>query len=365
MIPYVELKTQFKSIEQEIRAAIDAVLESGWFILGEQVRAFEREFAAYLGAGHAVGVASGTDAIHLALRAAGVGPGDEVITVPNTCVPTVCGIIASGASPVFVDVDPRTLTLDPTKLAAAITPRTRSILPVHLYGHPCDMDPILEVARQHNLLVVEDCAQAHGARYKGALCGTFGHVSAFSFYPTKNLGAYGDGGAVVTSDARTAEQLRMLRNYGEERRYYHSVEGVNSRLDEMQAAILRVKLPHLDEWNAARTRLAGAYNNALAETEVALPHSAPWASPNYHLYVVRTRDRDALQAHLKEQGIGTLIHYPLPIHLQDAYRHLGLQCGAFPVAEQACHEVLSLPMYPELSPETIPIIASAIAGLHP
>ncbi|MCC6486743.1 MAG: DegT/DnrJ/EryC1/StrS family aminotransferase [Candidatus Hydrogenedentes bacterium] len=365
MIPYVELKTQFKAIETEIRAAIDTVLESGWFILGEQVRAFEQEFAAYLGVEHAVGVASGTDAIHLALRAAGVGPGDEVITAPNTCVPTVCGIAASGATPTLADVDPGTLTLDPAKLDAAITPRTRAIVPVHLYGHPCDMDPILEVARQHNLIVVEDCAQAHGARYKGALCGTFGHAAAFSFYPTKNLGAYGDGGAVSTSDAQIAEQVRRLRNYGEEHRYHHTVEGFNSRLDEIQAAVLRVKLPHLDAWNAARVRLAGAYGEALAETSVATPHLAPWALPNHHLYVVRTRHRDALQAQLKELGIGTLIHYPVPIHLQGAYSHLGLQRGAFPVAEQACGEVLSLPMYPELQPDAIPIIARAIADFRP
>jgi dTDP-4-amino-4,6-dideoxygalactose transaminase len=346
MIPYVELKSQFKSIEEEVRAAIDEVLESSWYVLGAQVRAFEEEFAAYLGAKHTVGVASGTDAIQLALMACGVGPGDEVITVANTCVPTVCGISNSGADIALVDIRSNTLTMDPACLESAITSKTKAIVPVHLYGHPCDMDPILDIAKEHDLVVVEDCAQAHGTEYKGRRCGTLGHAAAFSFYPSKNLGAYGDGGAVVTQDTTLAEEVRKLRNYGEERRYFHSVKGINSRLDEMQAAILRVKLRHLDGWNEARRDRARIYDEKLTGLELSLPVQAPWAKHIYHLYVIRSPRRDALQAHLKEQGVGSLIHYPIPIHKQGAYPELGGQC--FAETEKACSEVLSLPMFPEL-----------------
>jgi dTDP-4-amino-4,6-dideoxygalactose transaminase len=361
MIPFVELSTQFRSIEQEVRQAIEEVLASSRFILGPQGAAFEEEFAAYLGAGHAVGVASGTDAIHLALRAVGVGSGDEVITAANTCVPTVAGISATGATPVLIDADPRTFTMDPGQLEAAITPRTKAIVPVHLYGHSCDMAPILETAQTHGIAVVEDCAQAHGAAYRGKRCGTFGQAAAFSFYPTKNLGAYGDAGAVVTSDARVADAVRKLRNYGEEQRYYHSVKGFNSRLDEIQAAILRVKLRHLDGWNEARRDRADAYRRRLEGLPVTLPFEARWAKHIYHLFVIRSDQRDALQAHLRREGISTLMHYPVPIHLQKAYADLGLSKGAFPEAEQACNEVLSLPMYPELPFEAIEGAAKAIA----
>ncbi len=365
MIPYVELKTQFAAIEPEVRAAIDEVFASGWFVLGEQVRSFETEFANYLGIGHAVGVASGTDAIHLALRALGIGPGDEVITVPNTCVPTLCGIVATGATPVLADVDPETLTLCPERFAEAITSKTRAVVPVHLYGHPCDMDSILAVARQHGIAVVEDCAQAHGSLYKGTHCGTFGDAAAFSFYPSKNLGAYGDGGTVVTSREDVAERVRMLRNYGEETRYHHTIQGVNSRLDEMQAAILRVKLRHLDKWNAARRTRATAYGHELANAGVTVPMEADWAQSNYHLYVVRSELRDALQEHLRSNGIGTYIHYPIPIHRQTAYAHLGYSPGQFPVSEAACERVLSLPMYPEFPLECIPEVARCIAAFKP
>ncbi|MCL4693551.1 MAG: DegT/DnrJ/EryC1/StrS family aminotransferase [Candidatus Hydrogenedentes bacterium] len=365
MIPYVELKTQFAAIEPEIRAAIDDVLASGWFILGEQVRAFESEFAEYLGAGHAIGVASGTDAIHLALRALGIGPGDEVITVPNTCVPTICGIVATGATPVLADVDPKTLTLCPERFAEATTSKTRAVVPVHLFGHPCDMDSILAVARHHGIAVVEDCAQAHGSLYKGKHCGSFGDAAAFSFYPSKNLGAYGDGGAVLTSREDVAERVRMLRNYGEERRYHHTIQGVNSRLDEMQAAILRVKLRHLNKWNAARRARATGYGHELANAGVAVPMEADWAQSNYHLYVIRTDHRDSLQEHLRANDIGTYIHYPIPIHRQKAYAHLGYRPGQFPVSEAACDRVLSLPMYPELPLECIPEIARCIAAFKP
>ncbi|MBN2310051.1 MAG: DegT/DnrJ/EryC1/StrS family aminotransferase [Candidatus Hydrogenedentes bacterium] len=362
MIPIVDMKSQLRCIESEVRTAIDDVLDSGWFIMGKQLKAFEEEFAAYLGVRYCVGVGSGTEAIHLALWALGIGPGHEVITVPNTCVPTLCGITQTGATPVLVDVAESTLTMDPDQLETAITDQTKAIVPVHLYGHPCDMDPILAVARSRGLAVVEDCAQAHGAEYRGIRCGGFGDVAAFSFYPSKNLGALGDGGAVVTNDEGLANECRMLRNYGEERRYYHTRPGVNSRLDEMQASILRVKLRHLDEWNDARRERAARYAQQLASAPVTVPYEAPWARHNYHLYPVRSPERDALQAHLKDRGVGTLIHYPIPIHLQQAFAGLGLEAGRFPVAEAACNEVLSLPMYPTLPLEDVDRVAEAVAA---
>ncbi len=361
MIPYVELKTQFLLIEHEIRAALDEVFESGRFILGPQLTAFEEEFAAYLSMPHVVGVASGTEAIQLALMAAGIGPGDEVITAANTCVPTICGIVGAGATPRLADVDPVTLTLDPASIERAITPHTKAIVPVHLYGHPCDMDALRALANQHEIALVEDCAQAHGAEYRGVRCGAFGAASAFSFYPTKNLGAYGDAGAVATHDAGLAAELRMLRNYGEERRYLHTQPGLNSRLDEMQAAILRVKLRHLEDWTEARRERAAEYSRLLAGTPLTLPCEADYARHNYHLYVVRSSHRDALQRHLEARGVGTLIHYPIPVHLQPAYAGLGYGPGDFPNAERACDEVLSLPMYPELPLEHVQRVAEAIS----
>ncbi|MBM3288826.1 MAG: DegT/DnrJ/EryC1/StrS family aminotransferase [Candidatus Hydrogenedentes bacterium] len=360
MIPFAELKPQYLAMKDEIDAAIAEVFDAGWFILGKQCAAFEEEFAAYHGRGHTVGCASGTDAIHLALRALGVGPGHEVITAVNTCVPTVCGIAATGARPAFADVCHDTLTLDPASLERAITPRTRAVVPVHLYGHPCDMEPILDVARTHDLKVVEDCAQAHGALYKGRKCGTFGDAAAFSFYPSKNLGAYGDGGAVFTRDDAAAARLRMLRNYGEESRYRSVIEGFNSRLDEMQAAILRVKLRHLDDGNAARRARALAYGQGLQRARVTLPAETEWATSNYHLYVLRSQARDAMRDHLQRAGVGTQIHYPTPLHLQPAYTHLGYGAGDFPVAERACREILSLPMYPELPMEHLEEIVRAV-----
>ncbi|HOZ45333.1 MAG TPA: DegT/DnrJ/EryC1/StrS family aminotransferase [Candidatus Hydrogenedentes bacterium] len=360
MIPFAELKSQFKGIEPEIRAAINDVLESAWFVFGKHHKAFEEEFAAYVGANHALGVGSGTEAIHLALTAVGVGPGDDVITVANTCVPTVAGIGATGATPTLVDIDAGTLTMDPARIEAAITPHTRAIVPVHLYGHPCDMDPILEMAARHGIQVIEDCAQAHGARYRGRPCGILGRAAAFSFYPSKNLGAYGDGGAVVTNDADVAERVRMLRNYGEETRYFHTMKGINSRLDELQAAILRVKLKYLDDWNAARRERAKAYRERLAGLPLTLPVQAKWATAVYHLYVVRTPERDALREYLRENEIGTQLHYPVPIHLQRAYADLGYARGDFPESEKACDEVLSLPMYPELAMEDLDRVAAAV-----
>jgi len=360
VIPFGELKSQFFGIESEIRAAIDEVLDKAWYIHGEQCKAFEAEFAAYTGTEYAVGVASGTEAIQLALMATGVGPGDAVITAANTCVPTAAAISATGATPVLVDVDPVTMTMDPDKIEAAITPRTRAIVPVHLYGHPCDVDAILAVAEAHGVPVIEDCAQAHGTEYTGRCCGTFGAAGAFSFYPSKNLGAYGDGGAITTNDGALAEKLRILRNYGEERRYYHSCKGINSRLDEIQAAILRVKLRHLDEWNAARRERAAKYLELLKDVPLVLPHEAAWGRHNYHLFVVRSPHRDDLQTHLKKQGIATFLHYPVPIHLQEAYADLHQDRGAFPETEKTCDEVLSLPMYAELPFDHIKRVAKAI-----
>lgn len=348
MIPFVELQSQFRQIEDQVRSAIDRVLERSWYVLGEEGAAFEREFASWVGTAHAVGVGSGTEAIHLALRAASIGQGDEVITVANTCVPTIAGIGASGATPVLVDAHPDTLTLDPAMLAGTLTARTRAIVPVHLYGHPCDMDPIMAFAADHGLTVVEDCAQAHGARYKGRACGTLGHMAAFSFYPSKNLGAYGDGGAVTTSDPALDAALRKLRNYGEETRYHHVVPGFNSRLDEIQAAILRVKLPHVAGWNEQRRALAARYADALVGLPLQLPPRAEWAESNHHLYPVRLAQREGLQSFLRDRGIQTLMHYPIPVHLQPAYSNLGHRRGAFPVSERACDSVLSLPLYPEM-----------------
>lgn len=362
MVPFVELQTQFHALEGEIRSAMERVLQRAWYVLGEEGAAFEREFADWLGVAHAAGVGSGTDAIQIALRAAGVGPGDEVITVANTCVPTVAGIGATGATPRLVDVHPETLTLDPWALEGAITARTRAIVPVHLYGHPCDMDPILEFAEAHGLVVVEDCAQAHGARYKGRLCGTLGHLAAFSFYPSKNLGAMGDGGAVVTGDPALDGAVRKLRNYGEDTRYHHVRPGINSRLDELQAAILRAKLPHLDGWNHARRGLAERYRAGLAGLPIQLPPAAPWAESNHHLYPVRTPRRDELQTFLRERGVQTLMHYPIPVHLQPAYESLGYRRGDFPVAEASCAQVLSLPLYPELAEDSQDeVIAGCVA----
>ncbi|MGI8422598.1 MAG: DegT/DnrJ/EryC1/StrS family aminotransferase [Chloroflexota bacterium] len=354
-IPFNLTKPQYLELKDEIDAAIHGALDENIFVLHREVDAFEREFSAYLGAARTVGVGSGTEAIHLALRALGVSEGDEVLTVSHTAVATTVAVSSTGASPVFVDVDPATFCIDPSRLGAALTPRTKAIVPVHLYGHAADMGPILAFARERGLLVVEDCAQAHGAEYRGRKVGTFGQAAAFSFYPTKNLGAYGDGGAVVTSDTALADRLAMLRNYGWEpgRRYYSLVKGINSRLDELQAAILRVKLRHLDEGNDRRRRLAGLYGEWLAGVPgLALPTEAEWARHVYHLYVVRVEDgrqrRDALQAHLRDCKIGTQVHYPEAVHQQAAYAEMGDAAGSLSHTDRACAEIVSLPCYPEL-----------------
>ncbi len=362
MIPIFDLKLQYQSIKPEIDAAIARVLGRGWFILGEEVAAFEAEFAAYCGAKYCVGGGSGTEAIHLALRAAGVQPGDEVITVASAGVPGVAAIELAGGRPVFVDVEPDTLNMDPERIAAAIPRRTRAILPVHLYGHPADLDPILEIARQHELAVVEDAAQAHGAQYKGRRVGSIATVGVFSFYPTKNLGAYGDGGAIVTNDTDIAHRARLLRQYGWRQQYQSVMRGTNSRLDELQAAILRVKLRHLEKWTARRRELAQRYTQLLADSGLQLPQPKPYANHVFHLYVVRSAQRDALREHLRQAGIGTSIHYPLPAHLQPAYADLGGRPGDLPVTEQAAREVLSLPLYPELTDEQVAEVCNRVSS---
>jgi len=361
MIPFNNLKPLHRSIEGEINEAVQRVLASGWYILGPEVEQLEAEFAAWHGKMHAVSVANGTDAIELALRAAGIGAGDEVITVAHTAVATVCAIERAGATPVIVDIDPVRYTLDPNAASAAITPRTKAIVPVHIYGHPADMDGIKELAERHQLFLLEDCAQAHGARYGDQLVGTFGHAAAFSCYPTKNLGAYGDGGLMLTPDAALAERMKRIRNYGQTVRYHHAERGVNSRLDEMQAAILRVKLAHLDEHNGERRRIAEIY--ARQVRGVALPESVGDVRHVYHLFVVRHPDRDRLREDLKTHGVDSQIHYPIPVHLQPAYADLGYVRGSLPVTERVADEILSLPMYVGLSDRDVETVGTAVTAL--
>jgi dTDP-4-amino-4,6-dideoxygalactose transaminase len=353
VIPFSDLKLQYLSIKDEIDAAVRRVLASGWFILGEEVRAFEEEFAAYVGATRAIGVGSGTEALHLALVACGVGPGDEVITVSHTAVATVAAVELAGARPVFVDIDPLSYTIDPAEIEDKIGPATRVILPVHLYGQTADLDPIVSIARSHGLKVVEDAAQAHGAEYQGHKAGSVGDVGCFSFYPTKNLGAYGDGGLVVTSDPALAERVGLLREYGWAERYVSSIKGTNSRLDELQAAILRVKLKHLDEWNEARRRHAALYDELLKTSEVVTPVHMEYGRHCYHIYAIRSQRREELKAFLRERGVGALVHYPVPVHLQEAYAELGFGQGALPVSEQCAEEVLTLPVAPELTEDQV------------
>jgi dTDP-4-amino-4,6-dideoxygalactose transaminase len=351
-IPFLDLTPAYAELRDELDAAYRRVMESGWYILGAEVEAFEREFAAYCGAQHCIGVANGLDALHLILRGYGIGPGDEVIVPANTYIATWLAVSYTGAMPVPVEPDPCTYNLDPQRIRAAITPRTRAIMPVHLYGQPADMIPILEIGRQSGLKVIEDAAQAHGARYKGRLTGSLGDAAGFSFYPGKNLGALGDAGAIVTNDDGLAERVRMLRNYGSRVKYYNEMKGFNSRLDPLQAAFLSVKLKHLDEWNERRKKIAQLYQSQLSERpEVIAPSVPDGVEPVWHLYVVRHAQRAARQAHLAQAGIGTLIHYPVPPHLSMAYRELGYAHGAFPITENLANTVLSLPMGPHLSLE--------------
>lgn len=347
-IPFLDLGAAYRELKVEIDAAIHRVLDSGWYILGPEVDAFEAEWAAYCGASHAVGLANGLDALILALRALDIGPGDEVIVPSNTYIATWLAVTAVGARPVPVEPDPATHNIDPARIAAAITPATRALLPVHLYGQPADLDPILALAHQHGLSVIEDAAQAHGARYKGQRIGAHGDVVCWSFYPGKNLGALGDGGAVTTNRADLADRIRVLRNYGSRVKYVNEVQGVNSRLDPIQAAVLRAKLPHLDAWTDRRREIAGAYAEGLRDSGLILPQVPDWADPAWHLYVVRSSERDGLQKRLAEAGVGTLIHYPIPPHLQAAYADLGLAPDALPLARDLAGEMLSLPMGPQL-----------------
>jgi dTDP-4-amino-4,6-dideoxygalactose transaminase len=358
-VAYLDLKAQYRSIKGEIDAAISGVLESCQFVLGSDVIEFEQEFAAYCGASECIAVNSGTSALHLALLAAGVGPGDEVITVPFTFVASVAAVLYAGAKPVLVDIDARTFTMDPSAIEIAITSRTKAILPVHLYGQTADMDPILEIARRRNLIVVEDAAQAHGAKYRGRLAGTIGDIGCFSFYPAKNLGAYGEGGAVTTSNPEHAKIIRMLRDWGQDRKYHHVLRGYNYRMEGLQGAILRVKLRHLDKWTKRRRALAAQYNSLLANCGVQLPLEMPSAEHVYHLYTIRAMDRDGLQKALLTEGVQTAVHYAEPAHLQPAYADLGYGPGSLPEAERAAREVLSLPMYPELSDEQVRIVGQA------
>ncbi len=360
MIPFLELKSQYASIQEDIRQAIDDVLESGWFILGPNVEAFETEFGQYCGVRFGIGVGSGTEALHLALRACGIQPGDEVITVPNTAIATALAITMAGGTPVFVDIDRQSYNMDVSQIEGAITSKTKAILPVHLFGQTADMDPILAIARERGLVVIEDACQAHGAEYKGKKAGSLADAGCFSFYPTKNLGAYGDGGMVITNDEQVAHRVRLLRNYGERERYYHSIKGFNSRLDEMQAAILRVKLKRLDQWNSARGQKAKLYDELLAASQVVTPAEMAHGKHIYHLYVIRSKSRDELRRFLESRRVGTLIHYPVPLHLQEAYSELRRRRGTLPVAEGYAEEILSLPLYPELNREAQETVASFI-----
>ena len=360
MVPLIDLKAQHRAIRDEIDAAVHQVLENTAFILGSEVAAFEQEFAACSGAAFGIGTNSGTSALHLALLAAGVGPGDEVITTPFTFIASVATIGYTGATPVLADIHPRTFNIDPGKIEAAITPRTKAILPVHLFGQSADMDPILEIARHYRLTVIEDAAQAHAAEYKGRRCGSLGDIACFSFYPTKNLGACGEAGMVVTNNPEHAQTVRLLRDWGTDKKYEHRLKGYNYRLEGMQGAILRVKLRHLEAWTEARIAHAAQYGQLLASSGIALPAAMPWARHVYHTYTVRVPRRDQVQAQLQAAGIQSGIHYPRPVHLQPAWSGLGYRAGDFPVAEQAAAEVLSLPMYAELEPAQIEIVAAEL-----
>ena len=367
-IPFLDLKAINLTQQDEIEQAMRRVLHSGWYVLGKEVDAFEKAYAAYCGTRHAIGVANGLDAIFLLLKAYGVGPGDEVIVPSNTYIATWLAATHCGATPVPVEPVEGTYNLDPSRVAAAITPRTRAIIPVHLYGQAADMDPLMALAREHNLKVIEDGAQAHGALYHGRKVGALGHACAFSFYPGKNLGALGDAGAITTDDDALAQTLRTLRNYGSQKKYHNELAGFNSRLDELQAAVLSVKLPVLDQQNAARAAIAAVYTEGLAGIPgLRLPEVASWADPVWHLYVVRHARRDALAAKLAEAGVGTLVHYPLPPHQQPAYEELGLKTGDFPIAEAIHREVLSLPMGPTMTvaeaQQVVTAVRAAVAAL--
>ena len=361
-IPLVGLLAQYQQIKTDLDLAIEKVINSCQFVGGEEVRLYEEEFAAYCEVDACVGVGNGTDAIYLALRALGIGKDDEVITVSHTFIATAEGITMAGATPVFIDVKEDTMLMDPALIEAAITSRTKAIIPVHLYGQTCEMDSIIEIARRHGLIVVEDSAQAHGARWKGKRAGSMGDVACFSFYPGKNLGAFGDAGAVVSNDKKLIDRLRLIANHGSATKYTHQMEGVNSRLDGLQAAILRIKLSHLDEWNTQRRKHAAFYIEGLHNSQLIPVTVHPDAEPVWHLFVVRTSERDEMQKKLRDEGIATGIHYPTPLHLQPAYTHLNISAGTLPVTERIAKEIVSLPMYPELTSDQLEAVVKSVSA---
>ena len=361
-VPFLDLKAQYLELQGELDAAYRRVMDSGWYLLGAELEAFESEFARYCEVRHCIGVGNGLDSLHLILRACGIGAGDEVIVPSNTYIATWLAVTYAGATPVPVEPDPGTCNIDPSRIEGAVTRRTKAILPVHLYGQPADMDPINEIASRHGLRVFEDAAQAHGARYRGRRTGGLGDAAGFSFYPGKNLGAFGDGGAITTNDDELAQRVRMLRNYGSRVKYHHELQGFNSRLDELQAALLRVKLARLDEWNGRRKTVAASYLELLqGNKNLVLPRVPDGIEPVWHLFVIRNAQRDALQKRLADNGVGTLIHYPIPPHLQGAYRDLNLHQGEFPIAEALHREVLSLPIGPHLDPAAVALVGSLVA----
>lgn len=359
-VPFQDLSAAYLELKPGIDDALSRVLASGWYIGGPEVERFEADFAGFCGVDHCVGTGNGFDALHLALRAFDIGPGDEVVLASNSYAATVLAVSAVGATPVFVEPEPESCNLDPARIEPALTPRTRALLPTHLYGLPADLDPMIELADRHGLVVIEDAAQAHGAAYRGRRLGGHGHAVAWSFYPTKNLGALGDAGALTTNDSTVAERLRRLRNYGSSRRYFSEEKGVNSRLDPIQAAVLAVKLQRLAEWNARRAVVAKRYLAAFAELAIGLPAVPDWAEPAWHLFVITSPKRDAIAASLKAEGVETIIHYPVPPHLQQAYEDLGHGHGAFPIAERLADEVLSLPIGPHLSNDQVDQVIEAV-----
>jgi dTDP-4-amino-4,6-dideoxygalactose transaminase len=365
LIPFLDLEAQYRSIRSDVEAAVQAVLDSRQYILGTFVREFEEAFSAYCGARHAVAVNSGTSALHLALLASGVGNGDEVITVPFTFVATVAAVQYCGGRPVYVDIDPRTFNIDTASIEKAITPRTKAILPVHLFGQPADMDPIIKIAKAHNLRVVEDAAQAHGAEYRGKRTGTLGDVACFSFYPTKNLGACGEGGMVTTNNDDLAQQIRLLRDWGADRKYHHLIPGFNYRMEGLQGAILNVKLKHLEAWTEQRRAAAAVYDELLAGSNVEIPAAISDVRHVYHTYTIRSSERDTLEQRLTASGVQTAIHYPIPVHLQPAYSDNRYPIGSLPESERAAQEVLSLPMYPELTCGQIQSVSTVINRSDP
>lgn len=352
-VPFLDLRATYNELREEIDEAVARVLSSGFYLFGHELEAFEAEFAEYVGARYCIGVGNGLDALHLSLRALGIGKGDEILVPSNTYIATWLAVSYAGATPVPVEPDARTYNLDPDRMEAALTGRTRAVMPVHLYGQPADMDPILEIARRHGLYVLDDAAQAHGARYKGKRIGGLGDITGWSFYPGKNLGAFADAGAVTTNDEVLADRVRVLRNYGSRKKYFNEVPGFNSRLDEMQAAILRVKLAYLDPWNERRMRIAARYLEELRDASLTLPYVPEWAAPVHHLFVVRSHRRDALREHLEQHGIKTLVHYPVPPHLQAAYHAIGMREGDLPISEAIHQQVLSLPIGPHMTDEQV------------